>query len=81
MAKKTKKAKRVIDPLDGKRDVVSNLYRSVLRYVQKNGGNLVLAGGINIYTWPGSKPGQFEVAVKCLGTLPTLPRGSRIVSE
>lgn len=72
--------KKPADPLDGKRDVTSNLYRSVLRYVQKNGGDIVLAGGINIYTWPGAKPGQFEVAVKCLGRLPTLPSGSRIVS-
>lgn len=48
------------------------VYNAVAAYVKANGGNVVVAGGIEIQEWPGEWPGNFRVAVKCLGRKPEL---------
>jgi hypothetical protein len=52
-----KKARRYKpDPLKGKRDVYSQLYRAVRRYVEKHGGSVVVIGGIESQQWDASRP-------------------------
>jgi hypothetical protein len=49
---------------------VDQLYKAVDAYVKKNGGKLVIVGGIQIQEWPGDGAMVFHVAVKCLGRKP-----------
>ncbi len=64
------KRKKRKDPLDGKRDPVSQLYRAVKRYVETNGGTVVVIGGIQIEQPLGGRELNYHVTVRCLGKLP-----------
>lgn len=46
------------------------LYKAVARYVEKRGGAVLVAGGIQIIQWPGTRPGNFTLAVSCTGRVP-----------
>jgi hypothetical protein len=48
------------------------LYRAVANYVEKNGGVVIVAGGIEIQEWPERGRFNFSVAVKCTGRKPKL---------
>lgn len=50
---------------------VMRLYKAVANYVEKLGGNVVVACGVQIQLWPGDKNYDFTVAVKCIGTKPS----------
>ena len=63
---KSAKRKSVISIIRGK-DPISTLYRAVARYVESNGGRLVVIGGIQIQRWPSEEEFSFSVAVKCIG--------------
>lgn len=58
------------DPLAGKRDPESQLYRAVRRFVLARGGSLVVIGGINTIELPDDRAMIFHVAVKCMGRKP-----------
>jgi len=62
--------KKNSDPLLGKRDVTSCLYRAVRNYVEKHDGRIVVIGGIQIQEWPGEPARNFSIAIKCTGTKP-----------
>jgi hypothetical protein len=66
-----KKAPR--EPLDGKRDPTSQLYRAVLRYVKSKGGNILVIGGVEIQEWSAGDAirGKFTLGIKCLGKRPS----------
>ena len=49
---------------------VDRLYKAVDNYVTKNGGAVVVIGGIQIQEWPDTAKGKFTVAVQCLGRKP-----------
>jgi hypothetical protein len=70
-------AKRKLrDPLAGKRDPVSQLYRAVRRYVQANGGAIAVASGIQIEE-PFLQDGRkyvYHVVVRCVGRAPTFSK-------
>jgi hypothetical protein len=52
-------------------DVATNrLYEAVAAYVEKNGGSVVVIGGIQIQEWPGDGKFKFTVAVRCSGRRP-----------
>jgi len=59
-----------------KRDVM-RLYKAVSNYVEKAGGRVVVAGGIQIQTWPTDKEYQFTVAIKCTGRKPTFAQENK----
>lgn len=67
------KRKKKRDPLAGKRDPESQLYRAVRRYVESKGGSLLVIGGIETQEWPGERELMFRVAVKCMGRKPKQP--------
>jgi hypothetical protein len=69
--KAKKKVKRTGDPLAGDRTPIGQLYRAVRRYVQSNGGSIVVIGGVQVQEWPQDRAGQFVIGVKCLGHRPT----------
>lgn len=46
------------------------LLKAVQNYVEKNGGKLLVIGGIEIQKWPSDNAYCFRVAVKCMGKLP-----------
>lgn len=73
MAQRKKKAKKDRDVLAGDRTPVGQLFRAVRRYVNANGGSIVVIGGIYVLEWPGDAAGKFTVAVKCLGRKPNAP--------
>jgi len=60
------------DPLAGKRDVESRLYRAVRDYVKKLGGNVAVIGGIEIQQWSDESSLKFRVAVCCAGKKPVI---------
>ena len=47
------------------------LYKAVRKYIHANGGSVVMATGIQIQEWPGARPHEFIVGVKCVGRRPT----------
>lgn len=49
------------------------LLRAVGRYVKKLGGEVLVAGGIQIESWP-TEEFTFYVKVKCTGRKPELPK-------
>ena len=54
-----------------RKDEYVKLYEAVGRYVKSKGGNVVVAGGIQIQKWPSDGPYQFTpVAIKCTGKPP-----------
>ena len=53
------------------------LYKAVAAYVEKNGGTVVVAGGIQIQEWPGDGEFRYTVAVKCSGRRPKFAKGGR----
>ena len=59
-------------PAKKTRDPVGRLYNAVAHYVKKNGGNVVVIGGIAIIRWPSESANQFWLSVKCTGTGPTI---------
>jgi hypothetical protein len=52
------------------RDPVSQLYRAVIHYVEKNGGKLTVVGGIQVIQFDDNE-NQFTIGVKCYGKKPT----------
>jgi hypothetical protein len=66
--KKTAKAAR---KKLAKKNHTDRLLSAVVNYVHKEGGKLVLVGGIEIQKWPGAALGQFKVAIECLGSVPS----------
>lgn len=50
--------------------VIDVLYRAVAKYVESNGGRVIVAGGIQCQQWPGDGLYQFTIAVKCTGRPP-----------
>lgn len=66
------KRKKKLDPLAGKRDPVSQLYRAIRRYVEHHDGNIIVVGGIQVQEWPeDSFKGKYTIAVQCLGKRPS----------
>ena len=49
---------------------VMRLYKAVANYVKTNGGEVIVAGGIQIQQWD-DDPKKFTIAVKCSGKRPT----------
>jgi hypothetical protein len=66
-----RKAKKSRDPLAGKRDATSQLYRAVRRYVVGNGGNIAIIGGIQVQECPGDNEYKYTIAVRCTGRKPS----------
>lgn len=64
------------DPLAGKRDPVSQLYRAVKRYVESNNGSVLVIGGIQIEQPLGERDFIYHVTVRCTGRLPSLKERS-----
>ena len=52
-----------------KNDPSHNVLAAISNWVQANGGNLIMVGGMEIQHW-GDGIGKFRVAVKCLGRPP-----------
>jgi len=48
----------------------ADLLVAVQRFVELNGGKLVVIGGISLQEWPQDNKGVFHVAVRCLGRKP-----------
>lgn len=55
--------------------IIDELFAAANRYVKFHGGNIVVAGGIQIQEWPGARPGQFVLGIKCFGRRPTADAG------
>lgn len=55
---------------------VMRLYKAVANYVEKNGGKVVVAGGIQIQEWD-ANPNKFSIAVKCTGIKPKFEEAQR----
>lgn len=53
-----------------KNDGYMALYKAVAKYVEKHGGAVVVAGGIQLQQMPGDNDSTFYVAVKCTGRKP-----------
>lgn len=54
---------------------VDALYEAVQQYVEARGGKLIVIGGVQVQEWPQDNAGVFYVAVKCLGSKPSLGVG------
>jgi hypothetical protein len=50
------------------------LYKAVQRYVEANGGNLSVIGGVEVQQWPEDFAYNFRVAIRCTGKKPELTR-------
>ena len=64
MAKRKKKASSLPRHVD-------RLYKAVAHYVEKNGGKLVVIGGIQVQEWPGEGAYKFTLGIKCMGRKPS----------
>lgn len=72
------KRKKRRDPLAGKRDPVSQLYRAVRRYVEHHNGNIIMIGGLGLMDLSAEDRmrGKYNLVVKCLGKRPTFSAGA-----
>lgn len=64
------KVKKAKDPLAGKRDPVSQLYRAVRRYVESNDGSVIVIGGASLIEMPGDLKMNYTIGVRCTGRRP-----------
>ena len=60
----------VKSPWPKKSKPIDQLYQAVIKYVESNGGKIVVIGGIAIQHWPETTESSFDVAIKCLGRRP-----------
>jgi hypothetical protein len=67
------KLKRAQSKIADKDDAGVALLKAAGKWVQSCGGNVVVAGGISIMTWPGDLEYNFSVVVKCTGRKPSNP--------
>ena len=51
---------------------VIELQNAVQRFVEANGGKLIVVGAIEIQEWPNDLKYNFRVAVQCTGRRPTI---------
>lgn len=63
-------AKKKIKTVDVSPDVVERLYFAVQDYVCSRGGNVLVAGGVQVIQWPYQPDTQFSIVVKCTGKKP-----------
>lgn len=54
-------------------DASVKLLKAVGEWVKSKGGEVLVAGGISIQSWPGEGDFNFHVAVKCTGRRPASP--------
>lgn len=64
------------DPLRGKRDNVSQLYRAVRRYVEDHGGMVAVIGGIQIEQGVMDRAMNWQLCVRVTGRMPKLEKVS-----
>lgn len=76
MKLKKKKARKK-DPLAGDRTPTGQLYRAVRRYIEANGGSILVIGGVQLQSWPGDSEFKFTLGVRCMGKRPTQASASR----
>jgi hypothetical protein len=60
---------------------IGNLYEAVAQYIEKNGGSVIVIGGIEIQQWPHDPMGKFRVAVSLLGKIPERLRSPNDLSS
>lgn len=53
---------------------VNRLHKAVQNFVEKNGGKLLVIGGIEVQTWPDDNLLNFRIAIKCTGNPPKIKR-------
>ena len=66
---RTKRKKSAISMVTGRKPIDA-LYRGVIRYVEANGGSLLVVGGVQVLEWPGDPKAKFSIVVKCMGEKP-----------
>ncbi len=70
---KPKKKKIVRENLfEGVPAHIARLYKAVENYVARNGGKVVVIGGIQIQEWPLDGKYKFIVGVSCVGRKPSI---------
>lgn len=57
-------------PINTGTPTVDRLYQAVRGYIEKNGGSVLVIGGIRIEEWPEDNGHSFYVSVKCTGLKP-----------
>jgi hypothetical protein len=73
----TAKKKKPRDPLAGKRDPSSQLFRAVRRFVDHHGGNVLVIGDIQVQRWPEDFALTYRIGVKCTGRAPNIPKAAK----
>lgn len=53
-----------------KNDLPHNVQVAVQRWVHGSGGTVTVMGGVSIIEMPGARPGQYYIAVACIGQRP-----------
>lgn len=56
-----------------KNDLPHNMQVAAQRWIHANHGTAVVMGGISIIERPDARPGQYYVAIGCLGKRPVKP--------
>lgn len=51
--------------------VTMTLYHAAQAYVEAHGGSLAVCGGVQIQRWPGERPLNWTLAIKCTGRPPS----------
>jgi hypothetical protein len=58
------------DPLRGKRDPISQMYRAAKRYVESRKGVVYGLYGVQVETQFGAPDNQFHLVIRCRGKQP-----------
>lgn len=65
-----KKSKKYPKMRFRKKDPVHNLLAATQHWVQENGGEIIVIGGIKLMEMPYAPAGKYSVVVDCLGRKP-----------
>lgn len=55
-------------------DIIDDLYLAVQQYVESNGGNVVVIGGVQVQQWPFDLEHNFTIGIRCTGKKPKLDK-------
>ena len=60
---------------------VDRLHKAVQNLVEKNGGKVLVIGGVEVQKWPEDFSLNFRIAVKCTGTPPQVDSDKKSKKE
>lgn len=60
-----------------KNDLPHNMQVAAQRWIHANGGTAIVMGGVSLIELPGTRSGNYYVAIGCMGKRPVKPEATK----